>query len=65
MSPRTRAPATSTSLSIRQLADTEAYRTLEENLHKMGFERATSDERPRREAVVAVEDRARRRHDDP
>lgn len=30
-------------IDIGMLADTEAYRTLEENLHAMGFARATSD----------------------
>lgn len=30
-------------VDIAMLADTEAYRTLEENLHAMGFDRATND----------------------
>lgn len=30
-------------IDIGMLADTEAYRTLEENLHSMGFERATNE----------------------
>lgn len=30
-------------VDIGMLADTEAYRTLEDNLHAMGFERATND----------------------
>lgn len=30
-------------VDIAMLTDTEAYRTLEENLHAMGFERATND----------------------
>jgi len=32
-------------IDLQILADTDAYRTLEENLHKMGFERAENDQR--------------------
>jgi hypothetical protein len=31
-------------IDLQILADTQAYQTLEENLHKMGFERATNAE---------------------